>query len=219
MTRKITTSYAIYEPDHEGEPSERGWTDEDGVEFDTVLEAAVWLSDAGAVHSSSSVPSANIWFDSEVYEDPRTGRMSESSFHPSGFTEREIATLFEVVSRMTRLGHPDSLDYCWADDWNEFAAKLTIDDQGTIVDASDGSLVGMPAAAAYVERFGVDAGAVAWGAGPDGAEYVSLSSNDAVFFSTLDRPILVQRDAEGARTYSLETTAYLNFNADAPRLI
>jgi hypothetical protein len=218
MTRKITTSYAIYDPEHEGEPSERGWADEDGVEFDTVLEAAVWLSDAGAVHSSSSVPSANIWFDSEAYEDPRTGRTTESSFHPSGFSEREIATLFEVVTRMTRLGHPDSLDYCWADEWKEFAQGLTIDEYGTIIEAADVSLKGVPAAVAYVERFGVDNGAVEWIAGDDGGEYVVLSDNDAVFFTTLDRPVLVQHSQNGVPSYSFASKEYLDFTQSGPRL-
>lgn len=218
MTRKITISYAIYEPEHEGEPSERGWMDEAGVEFDSVLEAAVWLQKQGAVYPSSTVPSQHMWFYSELDTDLRTGRETERSFHPEGFSDRELATLSNVVHTMPRLGHPDSLEYCWADDWREFAHDLAVDDDGVIVSSPDPSLVGMPVVAAYVERFAVDRGeSVDWNEGPDGTECVCLGVNDAVYFSTLDRPVLVRHVSDTGISYSLETKTFLDSHEKSPQ--
>lgn len=213
MTRKITTSYSIYEPDHDGEASEIGWENEEGVPFDTVLEAAVWLVDAGAVHVSSSSPSERIWFTTEGYEDPASGRIEEKSFHLSGFSARETETLFSAVTNLVRLGHPDSLSYCWADEWGVFAEGLELDENGMVVAAVDASLVGMPAAAVYVERFGVQTDEASWQEGVDEEEFHVLGANDAVFFATLDRPVLVRRHGEEGMSYRFEPKAYLNFDS------
>lgn len=216
MTKKIAVSYATYEPEHEGEASERGWINEEGEEFASVLEAAVWLQKEGAVHASSSVVTPNMWFQSEVCQDPRTGNETETSYHPSGFDEREMATLFTAVIEMTRLGHPDSLEYCWADDWFEFAEDLVIE-QGVIVASPDESLIGMPAAAAYVERFAVDRQEhVDWQEGPDGTDCAVLSTNDAVFFATLDRPVVVRNVSEQGVSYSLENKGFMGTMEHAP---
>lgn len=214
-SRKITTSYAVYEPDHDGDASERGWEDSVGVEFETVLEAAVWLIDSGAVHPSSSWPSSNLWFSSDPYQDSSTGTETEKSFHPSGFSDREIATLYHAVTGFVRLGHPDSLGYCWVDEWDEFAEGLEIDHCGTITSSDDPLLIGIPAAVAYVEKFGDEPGA--WSEAEDGAEYVELNNNDAVFFCTLDKPVIVARTVDGKRRYNFETTDYLESKMSAPR--
>jgi hypothetical protein len=216
MTRKITVSYAIYDPDHEGEPSERGWTNEDGVEFESTLEAADWLLREGAVHPSSSDPVPNLWFDSEGYTDPRTGQVTESAFHLSGFSTRELETLLHVVRKMPQIGHPESLEFCWADDWKEFAKDLQIEDD-VIVGSPDPSLVGMSTAAAYVERFAVDRQEeVEWRDGPDGTQCYVLGTNDAIFFNCFDRPVLARRVTNEGVSYSLETKSFLSDFEKAP---
>jgi len=209
MTKMIAVSYAVYEPDHEGDPSDTGWSN-DGEEFATLLEAAVWLQDEGAVHASSSEPVPHMWFTSEVIQDPHTGQETESSYHPSGFTEREMATLFLVVRDMPKLGHPDRLEYCWADEWLEFAKDLTIED-GVITASPDPSLVGMHTAAAYIERFAVDRQEeVEWQDGPDGTDCLVLPTNDAVFFASLDRPVVARRISDNGVSYSMEKRSFIS---------
>lgn len=216
MTKMIAETYAVYEPDHEGEPSDTGWANE-GVEFATVLEAAVWLQDQGAVHPSSSEPAQRMWFNSEVNQDSRTGQETESAYHPSGFTDREMKTLFLVVRDMPKLGHPDSLEFCWVDEWMEFARDLTIDEGGTITASADASLIGMHSAAAYIERFAVDRQEeVDWREGPDGTDYVVLPTNDAVFFATLDMPVLVRKVSNAGVSYSMADREFGRDKADEP---
>lgn len=202
--KKITVSFATYEAEHEGDPSETGWIDEEGVEFASTLEAAVWLQKEGAVHPSSSHPHDRIWFQSDIDENFRTGSTTERSFHLSGFTARELATLHKVITDMTQLGHPDSLSYCWADEWFEFASDLVIED-GIITGSPDASLIGMPAAAAYIERFAVDRQEeVDWHDGPDGSKSMLLATNDAVFFATLDQPVITRQISDAGIVYSLQ---------------
>lgn len=212
MTRIITTSYSIFEPEHDGDASEIGWENEEGVAFDTVLEAAVWLIDGGAVQASSSSPSERIWFSTEGYEDPTSGRIEEKSFHLSGFSAKETATLFLAVTNLVRLGHPDSLSFCWTDDWTAFTEGLTINEDGMVVAADDAALVGMPSAAVYVECFGIQTDETSWQEGLSEDEYVVLDANDAVFFATLDRPVLVRRQDENGLSYRFEPKSYLAFH-------
>ena len=219
MSRIITKSYAVYGPDHDGDASERGWVDETGVEFENVLEAADWLRDEGAVHPSSSEPAARIWFDGEDDVNFASGRVTVASYHPSGFTDRELATLHAVVVKSVPLGHPDMLGYCFIDDLQAFQKDFVTDADGVIVESTDESYLGTPLAAAYVERFAGFGEDSPWEPTDDGSVYVHLGLNDSVLFNVLDRPVLVRRQGEDGPVYGFEpgTRAGPATDISAPR--
>jgi len=199
--KRIKVTFETSNPD--GDVIDQGFEDEIGQSFNNVLEAATWLTDEGAVHPSASDAKGPIWFTSDDHTDFKTGEATRRSFHPTGFTQNELNSLYFAVQNIMNLGNPMVLDNALVDDFEEYARTFKVDDDGIIIAATDKRLVGAHQAVAYIERF----------AGPavnnqlkaslaneakvsaddffPGQTFIELSPRDAIYFCLTDRPILV----------------------------
>ena len=100
---RISISFSKITPESSanGDCSETGWEDEEGVSVEawddqsTVDCAFSFLRDEGAVHASSSNFHKGVWYSTEwQYVDIHTGEQMERCFHLKGFTEQEELELF-----------------------------------------------------------------------------------------------------------------------------
>ncbi|TLX16280.1 hypothetical protein [Rhizobium sp. MHM7A] len=200
-TKRIKVTFETSNP--EGDVIDQGFEDAEGRAFDNVLEAATWLTDEGAIFPSASDAKGTIWFTSEDDTDFTTGQATRRSFHPIGFTQNELNSLFFAVSQGKSLGNPMVLDKAMVDDFETYARTFRVNDDGIITDATDKKLVGYHQAVAYIEKF---AGPVisnqlkaslareAEVATEDffpGQTFIELAARDAIYFGLTDRPILV----------------------------
>lgn len=109
---RILTTYNKTTPEsvEQGDFSESGWEDEDGVdmtpdEWDredgltAATKAAKWLQDKGAYNTSASHFHPGMWYSTEWSSDYRTGEETEYNFHLKGFTEAEEQEIFELMRR------------------------------------------------------------------------------------------------------------------------
>jgi hypothetical protein len=197
----IKVTYEI--SDAEGTVIEQGYENETGETFENVLEAATWITDEGAIHPSASDAKGPIWFSSEDHVDHKTGQTTRRSFHPHGFTQNELNSLFFAVQSANNLGNPMMLGKAMVDEFEDYARSFTVNEDGVVTSAADKRLVGHHQAVAYVEKF----------AGPivsndfkaslaqeaemaaeeffPGQTFIELEPRDAIYFGLTDRPILV----------------------------
>lgn len=157
MSTKLLIKSTFETLDAEGEVVERGFENEEGVAFDNILEAASYLQDQGACHPSASFPHENIWFTTGEDQNFRTGESTTRSYHPKGFSDTQLKTLFAVATaRQNFIGHPMCLDFCYVDDYEASRKEMTID-ANHIVQASEvTSLVGKHEFEAYMREFATD---------------------------------------------------------------
>ncbi len=153
--RLIKITYETCDP--EGTIFDSGFENSEGVRFGNVLEAAAWLKDEGAVFASASTAEDTRWFSSEPSIDFETGIETTRAFHPQGFPDREIASLFYAVEGMSNSQTLDgsSLSHCSLEAFEDFALlALKVDEENMINHAIDTRLVGKHAIVAYLEQFG-----------------------------------------------------------------
>jgi hypothetical protein len=115
---RITITFARTTPEstEQGDFSETGWIDEEGVsmlpdEFDeeegisAADKAVKFLTNEGAVHPSSSDFYPGTWWSTEWSTvDHRTGEDEERNFHLKGFTEEEERQIWIAIRGPRRAG-------------------------------------------------------------------------------------------------------------------
>lgn len=117
----ISFSRTTPESAEDGDFSETGWIDEEGVEMtpdidyedddpykETVASKAIaFLKDEGACYASSSDFYPGVWYTTEYQTlDYHTGEEEEKSYHLKGFTEEEEQAIYQgVTSRSRRRGY------------------------------------------------------------------------------------------------------------------
>lgn len=114
--RRITTTFSQTTPEsaEQGDYSDTGWIDEEGVdmnldEYDreeglTVAEkTAKWLFNEGASEGSSSHYHHGMWYSTEwSVNDYSTGEEEQRSFHLDGFTADEEEEIFRIMQKKWR---------------------------------------------------------------------------------------------------------------------
>lgn len=110
---RITVSFSRTTPESsaQGDASEHGWIDEEGVDmtpdsFDydegisAVDKAIKFLKDQGAVHPSASHFHPDVWYSTEYQTiDYRTGEDEERSFHLKDFSPAEQQQIWDAMKR------------------------------------------------------------------------------------------------------------------------
>ena len=90
----IKTAYAKITPESaaEGDYSERGWVDEEGVEFEDVDEAVRFLEAEGVAMPSATCFHRGLWYETEGSQDYATGEYEINSYfvHAPEDVQREI---------------------------------------------------------------------------------------------------------------------------------
>jgi hypothetical protein len=118
--RRIRISYEQTTPEsvEDGDTSDSGWIDEEGVEMDldeydwedelTVAEkAAEYLRSEGATDPSSS-GGAGTWYSTGWNTvDYGTGTEESKNYHLKNFTEEEEDEIYNLLKRKTRYGVPN----------------------------------------------------------------------------------------------------------------
>ena len=206
-SKHIKVTFETSQPD--GDVIDQGFEDAEGTSFDNILEAATWLTDEGAIFSSASDAKGPIWFTSEAQIDFETGNATTRSFHPTGFTQDELNSLFFAVTQGRNLGNPMVLDKALVEEFEEYAQSLQVDDNGIVIAAPDKKLVGHHQAVAYIEKFAGPVVSnelkVALASEADlapedffpGQTFIELAARDAIYFGLTDRPILVSTITAG----------------------
>jgi hypothetical protein len=201
VTKRIKVTFETSNAD--GDVIDHGFEDAEGCAFDNILEAATWLTDEGAVFPSASDAKGTIWFTSEDNTDFTTGEATRRSFHPTGFTQNELNSLFFAVEQSRNLGNPMVLDKTMVEDFEEYARTFSVDEDGIVTAAADRRLVGNHQAVAYIEKFAgpvlsdhlkASLASEAEVATEDffpGQTFIELAARDAIYFGLTDRPILV----------------------------
>lgn len=199
--------------DADGNVIEQHMEDELGTIFDNILEAASWLSDEGAISASASTADATRWFSTEGAMNFKTGETTTKAYHPVGYTEAEMKTLFYTVEKMLNLGNPLTLDYRDIDDWEKVAAFYQADENG-IIQSPRTPFTGAHVAVAYIDGYAPSVKAatealkeqIAKEAETNddvfpGQTFFELSARDAVYFKLTDRPVLVASIKDGSASY------------------
>lgn len=116
--RRIRISYSKTTPEsvEQGDLSDAGWENEDGIECDIDQE---YIDEYGSEHAaivnravnliyiygqsvepSSSQFHSGIWYtETEGTTNYRTGESTQYSFHLSGFTEQEESDIFGILTK------------------------------------------------------------------------------------------------------------------------
>lgn len=101
MTKlKIKTTYSKTTPESVsiGDFSETGWINKRGETFETVTEAAEFITNSGGIEPSSSCFHKGMWYSTGFsISDYQTGEEEENAFHLYGFTEEEELELYNRV--------------------------------------------------------------------------------------------------------------------------
>jgi hypothetical protein len=224
-TKRIKVTFETSNP--EGDVIDQGFEDAEGQVFDNVLEAATWLTDEGAIFPSASDAKGPIWFTSDDDTNFTTGHVTRRSFHPTGFNQNELNSLFFAVSQAQNLGNPMVLDKALVDDFEKYARTFRVDEEGIVTHATDRRLVGHHQAVAYIEKF----------AGPSvspdlkaslareaevatddffpGQTFIELAPRDAIYFGLTDKPILVSTiTADGTVSHQFLSRAEIRAQAE-----
>lgn len=99
---KVTISYEIVteESAEYGDAAERGWEDEDGIEFDSIGELIEYLDDNGPMEPSSSFFHENVWYTGPVIHDRNyfeKGEHKTLSYFVKDATLEEQETIYRAV--------------------------------------------------------------------------------------------------------------------------
>ena len=100
--KRIKITYAQITPESasEGNFSETGWEDKEGVPVETAMEALWLLRNEGACEASSTEFYKGIWYSTGFGTiDSADGTEEERSFHLYGFTECEERVIWNEVTR------------------------------------------------------------------------------------------------------------------------
>jgi len=102
---RITISYDIITPEsaEDGDVSERGWENEDGIVMEDegrglATATANMLRREGATEASSSTFHSGVWYTEHGDRDPMTGEQRNRAFHLHGFTEDQERDIFELFT-------------------------------------------------------------------------------------------------------------------------
>lgn len=132
--RRITTSFTKitwHDPPDEDYDEEHGWKDEAGEdlsvdEFDdegtTPVDKAVkWLRDKGAQDTGN-----DDWYDSEGEQDMRDGSTTTHAYHLVGYTEEELAAIYDRIVTNRRRWRQESV-------WSKLFGEPVKVPHGTVV--------------------------------------------------------------------------------------
>jgi hypothetical protein len=127
--RRITTSFTKitwHDPPDEDYDEEHGWEDEEGEDlsvdkFDdegtTPVDKAVkWLRDKGAQDTGN-----DDWYDSEGEQDMHDGSTTTYAYHLEGYTEEELAAIYDRIVTNRRRWRQESAD---PDDADAFMTRF-----------------------------------------------------------------------------------------------
>lgn len=101
--KRIAVSYETWSEEDvdDGDTDNRGWEDEEGVDFtdedEPVKEAISFLKEKGATNASSSHFGKGVWYSSEDDVDMKTGDRTIYSYHLYGWTKDEEQKIFDAI--------------------------------------------------------------------------------------------------------------------------
>ena len=98
MNIKTTFNRVNEESVKQGDFSETGWINRDGVTFESLDDAIDYLKSDGAVHASSYPFSEGTWYSTDFspFYDSE-GTQEQVSFHLSGFTPDQEKTIYQSL--------------------------------------------------------------------------------------------------------------------------
>ena len=97
MKVKITFE-TVNHNDDESYEVENGWTEEEGIEFESVDEVVEFLNDEGAFMPSNSHFNQGTWYSTEGEINYRNGDITTYSYHLYGFTEEQEEEIFFQIT-------------------------------------------------------------------------------------------------------------------------
>jgi hypothetical protein len=100
---KITYSQTTPESANDGDFSDSGWINEEGVEFtetneELIEEVVTYLRNEGVCEASSSMFRKGIWYSTEWFvEDYGTMTEEQDSYHLYNFSEEQERTIYNEL--------------------------------------------------------------------------------------------------------------------------
>lgn len=96
----IKTSYSRINEESikQGDCSETGWVDQEGVNFESLDDAIDFLNREGAVHASGYPFYEGVWYSTDFmpfYDNE--GTQDQNNFHLSGFSLNEQKAIYDAV--------------------------------------------------------------------------------------------------------------------------